>query len=393
LKVLVVTPHIFAGGAEKAVLNLVYHLERLGCEASIATLSLDLSKLPSRFTRLNFLLPERQVGQPVLSGVWAVFSWVVREVFEFLSLLHVCAGGFDVVVACNFPAYWAVYFARLDKPVVWLSSEVLGPYNQTKDIYVRSGFFRFALKLAGVVDRFIVKWGFDAVVTCSEFNRCLIKARYGRDAVVLNTGVDFEFFSRRVSGARARLGLGDVGVVLLQVGALVQRKNQVLSVRALKVLRERLGSVKLVFVGVGPWEPVLREEVRRLGLEGDVVFAGEVSEEMLRLYYSACDVSLFPVVDQTWGLVPFEAVVAGKPSVVAVGCGAAEVVAGERMGLLIEPSVEDLVEAVVCVLNNPGLMSEMVRRGRSYVRDHLSWEKYAEGAYDVFRWVATGGRG
>ncbi len=386
MKVLIVTPHVFAGGAEKAVLNMVYHLNSLGCGASIATLSLDLSKLPRHLAKIDFILPETPLEQPVMNDVRTVLSSTVREVFAFVSLLRKSSSNFDLICACNFPAYWATYFAHTGKPVMWLSSEVLGPYNQTKDVYDKSGFFRFALKMASVLDKFIVNSGFDPIVTCSALNSRLIKERYGRDSIFLNTGVDYDFFRKKVPKARVRLGLGD-GVLLLHVGALMQRKNQILSIRALKVLKQRLGSVKLALVGVGPWESILRAEVEALGLERDVVFAGEVSEETLRDYYNACDVNLFPVVDQTWGLVPFEAVVVGKPSVVAEGCGAAEVIAKEQMGLLINPCVEDLAEAVLCALGNPDLMGEVVRRGQRYVRENLTWEKYARDMCVVFRSV------
>jgi glycosyltransferase involved in cell wall biosynthesis len=363
---------------------MVYHLNSMGCDASIATLSLDLSKLPPHLAKIGFILPEMPLEQPVMNDVRTVLSSTVREVFAFVSLLRKHSSNFDLICACNFPAYWATYFAHTGKPVMWLSSEVLGPYNQTKDVYDKSGFFRLALRLASVIDKRIVNCGFDPIVTCSALNSRLIKERYGRDSIFLNTGVDYDFFSTKVPQARARLGLGD-GVLLLHVGALMQRKNQILSIRALKVLKQRLGSVKLAFVGVGPWESLLRAEVEALGLEQDVVFAGEVSEEALRTYYNACDVNLFPVKDQTWGLVPFEALVAGKPSVVAEGCGAAEVIAKEQLGLLINPSVEDLAEAVLCALGNPELMAEMANRGQRYVRKNLTWEKYARDMCKVFR--------
>ncbi|MFH1129960.1 MAG: hypothetical protein V1754_01410, partial [Pseudomonadota bacterium] len=264
MKVLIVTPHVFAGGAEKAVLNLVYNLNSMGCGASIATLSLDLSKLPPHLAQIDFVLPAKQLEQPVMNGVKTVLTSTIREIFAFVALLRKSARKFDLICACNFPAYWATYFAWTGKPVMWLSSEVLGPYNQTKDVYDKSAFFRFALKMASAMDKCIVNSGFDPIVTCSTLNSRLIKERYGRDSIVLNTGVDYDFFSTKVPDARARLGLGD-GVLLLHVGALMQRKNQILSIRALKVLKQSLGSVKLALVGVGPWESVLKAEVETLG--------------------------------------------------------------------------------------------------------------------------------
>jgi len=112
---------------------------------------------------------------------------------------------------------------------------------------------------------------------------------------------------------------------------------------------------------------------------------GSISEDELRSLYHACDVNLFPVKDQTWGLVPFEALAAGKPSIVAEGCGAAEIMGREKMGFLINPNVEDLTEAVTFTLKHPELVEDMVKRGQRFVRENLTWEIYAREMYVVFR--------
>ena len=127
------------------VLNLAYHLNSMGCDTRIATLSLDTSKLPSHLKELDYILPEKQFAPPTMDSVGAAFTSTLGVFNSLVRLLRRCSDRFDLVSACNFPSYWATYFARTGKPVVWISSEVLGPYGQTKDVYDRSYFFRFAL--------------------------------------------------------------------------------------------------------------------------------------------------------------------------------------------------------------------------------------------------------
>jgi len=361
----------------------------MGCDTSIATLSLDSSKLPPHLAKLDYILPEKQLEPHKMDGVGTALTSTLSVFYSLVKLLRTCSDGFDLLSACNFPSYWATYFARTGKPVVWISSEVLGPYNQTKDIFDKSHFFRLALELAKMIDKRIVNGCVEPIITCSELNGRLIKERYGRDSVVIPTGVDYDFFSAEVPDAKAHLELGG-GPLLLHVGTLVQRKNHVLSIRALKILKQYL-DCKLVIVGEGPWKPILQKEAKRLNLEKDVVFMGSISETELRSLYHACDVNLFPVKDQTWGLVPFEALAAGKPSIVAEGCGAAEVIGREKIGFLANPSVGDLVDAVIFTLKHPELVEDMVRRGQRYVRENLTWEKYAKEIYCVFRDVLNSG--
>lgn len=384
MKVLILTPHVFAGGAEKAILNLAFHLDLLGCDTSIGTLSLDLSNLPPHLRKLDFILPEKLLKPPKMDGIRTTLTSTLSVLNALVKLLRTCSDAFDLVCACNFPSYWATYLAKTGKPVVWISSEVLGPYNQTKDVFDKSLFFRLALGVAMVVDKRIVNSSIEPIVTCSKLNSRLIKERYGRKSLVLPTGVDYDFFNTEVPDAKAQWMLGN-GPLLLHVGALIQRKNQILSIRALKILKQHLGSIKLVIVGDGPWKPILQKEVRGLGLEEDVVFTGNISENELRSLYHACDVNLFPVKDQTWGLVPFEALVAGKPSIVAEGCGAAEVIGKNKIGYLIDPKVEELADAVLFAVKHPELGEDMVKRGRQYVRENLTWDKYARDMITVFK--------
>lgn len=384
LRVLIVTPHVFAGGAEKASLNLAHELIQMGCEVSIATLSMDLSKLPRHLHGLKYILPAKTLDPPSIDGTMSVLGCMSRELCALAALIKECDEGFEVINPCNFPSYWAAVLSKPKIPIVWTSSEVLGPVNQTRDLYERSDFFRFALKVAVELDRSLVRWGIDAIVTCSELNRKLIMERYGRNAAVISTGVDYEFFSLGVPDAKERLGLED-SYLLLHVGSFVKRKNQLLSIKALKTLKELMSDVKLVLVGTGPWEERLKDEVRRLSLGGDVLFMGPVTEEVLKLLYHACDVNLYPAEDQTWGLVPFEALAAGKPSIVAEGCGAAEVMGRERIGLMVNPSAESLVDAVTFASSHPECVEDMVERGQRYVQENLTWERYAEEMYGVFK--------
>lgn len=234
------------------------------------------------------------------------------------------------------------------------------------------------------IDKYVVKHGVDEIVTCSKLNNLLIEERYGRASRVIPTCVDFDFFSRSCSDAKERLGLQG-NYILLHVGSLVQPKNHILSIETLRLLKKKIHNIKLVIVGAGPLENFLKMEVNRLALKNDVIFKGVVTEEDLWLLYHACDVNLYPVRDQTYGLVPFEVLAAGKPSIASDGCGAAEIIKSEEIGILVKPSVETLAQAVTFALSHPEDIEDMVDRGRRYVRENLTWEKYAREMLEVFR--------
>lgn len=369
-------PHIFVGGAEKAILYLVHHLNQLGHEAAICTLSTELDELPSIAQSLLYLTPEKPTLPRRLDSVYAAFQSVMAEVRVLRHLVRSHLDIFDVLIPCNFPAYWSTYTNNDSKPILWMSSEVFGPYNTSRDTYDKSRIFRFAFKLAASLDRYIVRRSVDEIATCSELNRQLIKERYGLDAEAIPTGVDYDFFSKNCPDAKEKLGLESCHV-LLHVGSLVKRKNQSLSIRALHRLKSKVPDAKLIITGKGPWEPTLKQEVRELRLDADVLFTGSVLEEKLRILYHACDLNLFPAEDQTFGLVPFEAFAAGKPSLVSKNSGAGLLMAKQGFGYLVEPDVDSIVEAALNIFQNLGEAEEHTQRGRAYVQHNLTWKRFA----------------
>jgi glycosyltransferase involved in cell wall biosynthesis len=387
LRILLIHPHIFAGGAEKAIVHLAHNLNKLGHEAAVCTLSARLDELPPIAKEVPYILPESPMEPLALRSIKDAFQLVLKEVEGLRKLLKVHAERFDVLSPCNFPAYWATYAFRRRKPIVWLSNEPFGPYNASRDIYDRSVVFRLAFKAAAFLDKRIVKQSVNEIVACSARNSRLIKQCYGLKAKVIPTGVDFEFFNQCPKNAKEALGLKD-SYILLHVGAFMKRKNQLLSIRALSRLKKDIPNAKLILVGKGPWEEALKLEVQRLGLNKDVIFAGKVREEELRLLYHACDLNLFPVQEQTHGLVPFEALSAGKLSLVSSESGAAEL--AKELFYLIKPTVDSIVKGVLEVYKHPEKFKELLNKGKDYVKMKLDWKNYARKIAQIYMEYSRG---
>lgn len=374
MKVLFVLPHIFAGGAEKAALHLAHRLKGMGHKVAICTLSLDLKDLPPHLSNLKFILDDELPIKEVNSTFTALRRYL-KELRSLSSLIGPCRDEFDIALPYNFPSYWAAALKLHGMPIVWMCSEVLGPYRETSSLYERSPVFRASMDVLILLDAIIVKKRIGEIVTISELNRRAIKERYGREAKVVPTGVDFEFFSKRVANPKDRLGLKG-SFVLSYVGSLVGPKKPSVSLRALFLLRGKLKDVKLILVGDGPLFDELKAEARALDVEHDVLFLRRVSEEQLRVVYQAADINLYPVTKQTWGLVPFEALASGTLSIVSRDAGAAEVIEREGIGLLADPEPEAFAKAVLYARDHKKECQDMVGRGREYVRRNLSWQGY-----------------
>lgn len=175
---------------------------------------------------------------------------------------------------------------------------------------------------------------------------------------------------------RRRLGIG-AGPVILNVGMAKRHKNQISLVRSLPAVRARHGDAHLVLAGAsGHYERQLREEVRRLDLEGAVTFAGYVEQRDLEGLYALATCFAFPSLQEGFGLPILEAMQRGLP-VACSNVSAMPEVAGEAV-LLFDPHDTGAIAATISsVLGDAALRERLARAGRARAGVY-SWRRTAE---------------
>ena len=127
---------------------------------------------------------------------------------------------------------------------------------------------------------------------------------------------------------RAALGLRDEYIVG-NVGRLHFQKNQMFALDVFNAFIKKCPDSKLVFVGQGPDEKVLRQKCERLGLTGSVIFAGVQSN--VDAWLSAFDVFLFPSLFEGLGIALLEAQANGMPALASEGVIPQEIKMNENL--------------------------------------------------------------
>lgn len=158
--------------------------------------------------------------------------------------------------------------------------------------------------------------------------------------LVVGNGVDATCFSPVPRAeARAMLGLPYAAPILISVGALTERKGFHRVIELLPELRVRWPGLMYLIVGgasaEGDWGPRLEARVRELGLMDAVRFLGAIEPGSLRLPLSAADVFVLATRNEGWANVFLEAMACGLPVVTTDVGGNREVVASERLGLVV----------------------------------------------------------
>lgn len=156
-----------------------------------------------------------------------------------------------------------------------------------------------------------------------------IEKYWRRDATVIHPPV--------AVGAFRPLAAEDRGDFYLWAGELAPYKRPDIAVEAFN----RLGKPLIVIGGPGKAERALAARANR-----NIRFLGHVSTEKLRRYLASCKALIFPG-EEDFGIIPVEAMAAGRP-VIALGRGGAlDTVIDGQTGLLYrDQTVEGLVDAV-----------------------------------------------
>jgi glycosyltransferase involved in cell wall biosynthesis len=123
-------------------------------------------------------------------------------------------------------------------------------------------------------------------------------------------------------------------------------------------VRKLAPEVRFLLVGQGPLESAIRGQVRTLGLEETVLFAG-YRDDAPRLA-AALDVFVLPSTHEGLSIALLEAMALGRPSVVTDVGGLPETITDTVEGFIVPPkNVHALTEAIVRLIRDPSLRIRM----------------------------------
>ena len=182
---------------------------------------------------------------------------------------------------------------------------------------------------------------------------------------------------------------------LLYAGRISPHKNVVRIIEAFSALKAELEKdglypdLKLIIIGDElSKNPDLRRTVIRGGVQNDVRFLGFVPIEVLRVFYDAAKVFVFPSLYEGFGLPPLEAMAHGTPVLASNTSSLPEVVGNAAM--LVNPeNVFEIMHALHRVLIDQPLREKMKQRGYEQVKK-FSWEIAARQILSIYKEIASG---
>lgn len=217
---------------------------------------------------------------------------------------------------------------------------------------------------------------------CEGLRRDIIGRGIAADKVsVIPNAVNIESFGQAAAPdpqLLTSLGLTD-RQVLGFIGSFYAYEGLSLAVEALRLLRERLPTIRLLLVGGGPQESNLRRQVESLGLSEQVIFTGRVPHAEVPRYYDLIDLLIYPrlskrITELVTPLKPLEAMAQRRLVLASDVGGHRELIRDGETGRLFRAgSPEALAEAVIEMFERRDDWRRLRDNGRSFVESERSW--------------------
>ncbi len=197
------------------------------------------------------------------------------------------------------------------------------------------------------------------------------------EKIIMPNAVNFKKFSTRASESDIKniknkfyKREGDIWIVT--TSRLVPKNAVDIVIRSLKFLDEK---IKFLVIGIGPEEENLRKLVVDQGLDGRVIFVGEVQNQDLVAYLNASDIFTRPSRSEGFGISFVEAMSAQLPVVATIEGGIRDFLFDGVTGwVCAKDNPESLANCVKNILEDQNKKEIILDNAFKMVREKYDWE-------------------
>lgn len=148
---------------------------------------------------------------------------------------------------------------------------------------------------------------------------------------------------------------------LLYVGRLTIQKNIPLLLQSIKnIIDKHIFQIELHIVGDGEAKKHIKQTVKDLKLNSNVVIHGKLTGSDLQQIYSNSDIFILPSVYESFGIVLLEAMASGVPVIVSNIPAVRNVVVHGKTGLLVKPTAGNMSDAIEQLIRDPILRNRLI---------------------------------
>jgi glycosyltransferase involved in cell wall biosynthesis len=283
----------------------------------------------------------------------------------------------------NMHDYEAYKVARLlrYKNMVWTMNDIQRPPLGGKS-WIHNTLFNF---LQRAVAKREIRHIRDIIVLDNR-NKKLCQEYYNRQSTVVRGGMDVHMFDGK--HIIKNFNKDVYNIFLSSIFFPWRRFEDAIDAADILIKRGK-NNFKMHINGIPNRAPKYFESIQKRiinkGLSEYIHITPGLKENDLVAEYVRSDIFIFPNNNQTWGLAVFEAMLAGCATIVSMGSGASEILTDGENALLVPPlSPDRIAVATETLLTNPRALEKLSLNGSNFVKENLSWDRYATACYETF---------
>ena len=316
------------GGGEKLILTLARELE-----ADVITTDKDEESIRNMgFEDVNIISLGDTVKLPPLKQISASYKFALCNYSD----------KYDFFI---FSGNWAHFAAKRHKPNMWYCLTPTRAFYDLYDTFIKRqsfivrNMFRIWVAIHEPISKKFVNH-VEFVTTISKNVQKRIKKYHGLDSIIVYPAIDV-----------SRYYFEKCGDFWLSVNRLYPEKRVELQIDAFRKMPDE----NLVIIGgfaKGDHASRYASNITN-DLPHNVKLLGSISEDKLIELYAQCKGFITTAIDEDFGMTPVEAMAAGKPVIAVNEGGYLETVIDRKTGILIEPKIDDIINAVNIISKNP----------------------------------------
>lgn len=365
------------GGPTAVLYGMANHQCRLGLDVAICTTN---SGTPAHKS-----LNDNEIRVPLDDGV-SLYSFTTDPVPMLVSrhmrtwlMKHI--DKFEIVHVhglYRFPSTYAAYLARKRSvPYIIRTHGNLDPYlydKSSRNVFLKRLYERWFdlpnLNAAGAIH-----------YTAEEERERALFLKLRAPSFVVPNGVDWQRFEKlpERGGFRTVHQLGDVPLILF-LGRLHLIKGLDILIPAFEEVRRVIPDVHLAIVGPenDDYGGKVRGWVRERGLTKAVRFIGHLDGADVIQAYVDSDVFVLPSYTENFGMTVVEAMACERPVVISDQVNIHREIAEAGGGVVTHCDVEEVVQALIGLLNDAGRRRALGEAGRRMVQERYTWPAIVE---------------
>ena len=346
MRLLIVQPYLTCfGGGEKFVLRVAQHYK-----AEVLCIKYDREKTFNGFKDVKII----QSGGGQGNFELGTYFWNLRLKKRYDIILSNLAPS-DLVRHHNYPVISYVHNPK---------KSIFEPLSMNSPKLFR---FRYFIENIGyrILLGFIAA-RFEKVATNSRYTAGkLEKSLHRVDINVIYPGVD--------AGKYHNSGYSNY---FLFVGRLDPKKRIEYAISAYKLFSLHNGNFDFVLCLSGsPRETYFAKIKKEIGDSRRIKVLWNTSDKKLYSIYSKCTALLFTSKDESFGLVPLEAMASSKPVIAMDEGGPTETIINGKTGFLVA-SCGEMSEKMGFLADHPKILARMGRASREHVERDFSWDQF-----------------